>query len=168
MQTNENMTILERANTAFISEKSETNTAVTFLNDLISLNRDIIKVYETAVDRLEKENNIRLLNNYAQQHERFVTELSNLVVRFGGKPASSGSGSGLAKQAWVTLKAAVTDGDGSVLVEIVPDSEKVLMAYSATMAQDIPEEARELLRRHLTDARLAHKKLSAMSVAYSN
>jgi len=167
METREALNAQGRAGTVFI-ETNKMNTAVEILNGLISDNRDLINVYETAAARLENNANVKLLHNYAEQHERFVTELSNLVVRFSGKPDTSNSGGGLLKQAWVSLKAAVTEGDGPVLAEVSQAAEQILTTYSETMGANIPEEARQLIRNHISDARLAHKKLSAMSTAYSS
>jgi uncharacterized protein (TIGR02284 family) len=91
-----------------------------------------------------------------------------MVVRFSGQPNSSGNSSSLIKQAWVSLKAAVTEGDGPVLAEVAQDAENILIAYGEAMSKDIPEDARQLIRNHISDVRLAHKKLSALSVAYTS
>lgn len=167
MRRNEMVNGQGQPGTTYI-ELNRMNTAVDLINDLISSNRGLINVYETAADRLEATSNARLLRGYAEQHERFVTELSNLVVRFGGAPATSGTGSSLAKQVWVSLKSAITEGDGPVLAEVAQDAEQILVAYGEAMTKDIPDEARQLIRTHLTDVRLAHKKLSAMSTAYNS
>lgn len=147
--------------------QNKINVAVDLLNELIATNRGIIAVYHTAVERLDHEANVEIVQAYTEQHETFVTELSNMVVRYGGEPATAAGGGSLVKQAWVTLKAAVTEGDGPVLAEVTQDAEKVLEAYGEAMGQDLPDDARELIRKHMSQAHLTHEKLSALSAVYN-
>lgn len=138
------------------------------LNELIDINRGIINVYETAVDRLEDDTNKQLLQGYAAEHETFVSELSNVMAGLSGKPNTTGSGSSLLKQAWLTLKATVTKGDGPILAEAAQDAENVLEAYGEAMGHDLPDNARDVVRKHLSRARLNHEQLTALQSAFSN
>jgi uncharacterized protein (TIGR02284 family) len=156
-----------QANMNFV-ETSETNDMIDLLNELIATNRGIVDVYQTAVERLENETNVRLLQANAEQHETFVTELSNLVVSHGGVPVTNADGGSLVKRAWVTLKAAVTEGDGPILTTVAQDANNVLEAYGEAMGMDLPDTVRELIRNHMSEARLAYKKLSALSAAYNS
>lgn len=144
------------------------NAAIALLNDLIDINRGIINVYETAVARLENETNKDLLQGYAAEHETFVSELSNVVVSLSGQPTTSSSGGNLLKQAWITLKATVTAGDGPILAEVAQDAENVLEAYGEAMGQDLPDDARNVIRQHLSKARLNQEQLSALHAAFSS
>jgi uncharacterized protein (TIGR02284 family) len=150
-----------------IVEVSDMSVAIDLLNELIATNRGILAVYRTAVERLENEPNKELLQGYMKQHETFVTELSNLVTKYGGTPVTAADGSSLVKKAWVTLKSAVTEGDGPMLAEVAQDAEKVLEAYGEAMGEELPDDARDLIRKHLSQAHLAHEKLSALSAVYN-
>lgn len=156
-----------RTGTNFI-EKSELNAVVNLLNELIAANQGMVDVYETAVNRVENDTNASLLQSYADQHQTFVSELSNTIVRYSGQPEMDSTGSSLLKQAWVSLKAAVTEGDGPILTEVAKDAETILEAYGEAMRDELPEDARKMIRDHMSKARLASQKLSALSAAYNN
>lgn len=147
--------------------KNEWEKHVDRLNDLIGMNRGLINVYETAAKRLEKYANKQLLRSYAEQHKSYVSALSNIVARYGEEPEANGTGSSLVKQAWVTLKAAVTDGDGPILKEVAQDAETTLKAYGEAMGSNLIDETRKEIRKQMSELRLAQKKLSALSTASS-
>ncbi|MEJ2748407.1 MAG: PA2169 family four-helix-bundle protein [Anaerolineae bacterium] len=150
-----------------IVEVSEMSVAIDLLNKLIATNRGLITVYRTAVERLENESNKELLQGYVKQHEAFVTELSNLVTSYGGTPVTAADSSSLVKKAWVTLKSAVTEGDGPMLAEVAQDAEKILEAYGEAMGKDLPDDARDLIRQHMSQINVNHEKLSALSAVYN-
>lgn len=146
---------------------AEMKSVVDILNDLIAANRGIIDVYQTAAERLENETYVELLQGFAEQHETFIIELSNLVVRHSGDPVTSADGIGLVKWVWVTLKSTLSDGDGPILAEVAQDSGNILEAYGEAVTADLPDDARGLVRRHMSQVRLAHDKLLSLS-AVSN
>jgi uncharacterized protein (TIGR02284 family) len=150
-----------------IVEVSEMSVAIDLLNELIATNRGLIAVYQTAVERLENESNTELLQGYMKQHKTFVTELSNLVTSYSGVPTTAAEGSRLVKRAWVTLKATITEGDGPMLAEVTQDAENILEAYGEAMGEDLPDDARDLIRQHMSQIHVNHEKLSALSAAYS-
>jgi uncharacterized protein (TIGR02284 family) len=145
----------------------EMNSVVDILNDLIAANRGIIDVYQTAAERLEIETFVELLRGFAEQHETFVVELSHLVVRHSGDPVTNANGIGLVKWIWVTLISTLSDGDGLILAEVAQDSRSMLEAYGEAVAADLPDDARGLVRRHMSQVRIAHDKLLSLS-AVSN
>lgn len=146
----------------------DTNIVVDLLNDLIVTNRGIIQIYQTAMVRLENDVNAGLLQSYVDQHKTFLSDLINVVVHYGGDPAEDSTGSSLVKQAWVTLKAALTEGDGPILMVAANDAETVMEAYAEAMSADLPDDARDVIREHMSKTRLAYEKLSALSAAYNS
>lgn len=148
-------------------DRNRENDHADLLNDLIETNRGIINVYETASERMENVSNAKLLRDYAAQHKSFVSTLSNIVAGEGKDPETSGTGSSLVKQAWVTLKAAVTEGDGPILSEVAKDAETALEAYVEVMGVNLIDDTREIVRKQMSEVRIAHKKLSALSAAYN-
>ena len=149
-------------------EVDEVRMTIGLLNELIATNRGLMVVYRTAVDRLDGKTNKELLQGYVQQHETFVTELSNLVTSYGGTPVTAADGGSLVKKAWVSLKSAVTHGDGPMLAEVAQDAEKLLEAYGEAMGEDMPDDARDLIRKHMSQMHVNHEKLSSLSAAYNN
>jgi len=134
-----------------------------WLNDLITTNRGIVKVYKTAAERLENESSTNLLRDYVEQHESFIVELSNLVVKRGHEPATSTSGSNLVKQAWFTLKASITDGDGPILAEAAKDARNVLDAYEEKTGAGLSDDEQKVIEEQMNELRQNHEELSALS-----
>jgi uncharacterized protein (TIGR02284 family) len=149
-------------------DTNNTNVVINLLNDLITTNRGMIDVYQTAVEQLDNNVNATLLQNYVDKHKTFVLDLSNMVVRYGGDPATGSTSSTLVKQAWVTLKATLTEGDGPILVVVAKDAETVMEAYVEAMGMDLPDDVRDVIREHLSESRLNYEKLSALSKVYNN
>lgn len=156
-----------RPETAFIP-RSEENVTVERLNHLIEANNGVINVYETAADRLENKEYASMMHEFVEQHREFVRELANLVNSYSGDPEDDSPASSYVKKAWVTLKAAVTEGDGPVLNSAAEDAETILEEYGESMATDMPEDVRSIFREHMTKARLAHEKLSGLASALND
>jgi uncharacterized protein (TIGR02284 family) len=138
------------------------------LNSLIAENLGISKLFETASSHMDNEENAILLKGYATQHETFGAELGNLVISGGGQPVATPDNSNLLKRAWVTLKGALISGDGDILVEIAQNAENLLQAYGEAMPQNINDDTRSLIRKHMSATRLVYRKLLALGAAYQN
>lgn len=138
------------------------------LNDLISLNRGIVNVYQTASERVEEKNYAVMLQSYAKQHQNFVIDLINCVVSYSGNPTTTVDAGSIVKQTWISLKAVVTDGDGPILGEVARDTQTVLDAYGETMSAHLPESVRDILRRHISVVRINYEKLSALEAALTD
>ena len=147
---------------------SGANATTNLLNDLIETNLGIVNVYETAVERLDNESYSEFLQDAATQHRTFAVELSNLVAAYSGKPQTTASAGSTAKKAWVVLKAAFTDGDGPILSEVTQDAEKVLNAYGDALSEQLPDDVREVVDKHVQEARRIHEHLIPMSASFDN
>jgi len=156
-----------RAGTNFV-KTDETRVVIDRLNDLIAADRGVAEVYETAVSHLEDETNRTLLQDYAAQYRQYATELSEQIVERDGEPAEGPEGGSLVQRAWVSLKASVTAGEGPVIEEAAESAEHVLEEYMDAMEADLPDDVRDVVRRHLSAARLTHEKLAGLSAAYKN
>lgn len=146
----------------------EPDNLVTLLNDLILANRAMVNVYYTAIERIENNGNIELLQRFAAKHETWLRELNNLIVQYHGMPTTKTEPGNLLKRAWVSLKATLTDGDGPILTEIAHDSKTLLAAYAEVMGNpSLPEDIREVIRTQMSEVRIICKKLSALSAAFA-
>lgn len=141
---------------------------IELLNELIAENLGISKLFEAASNHMDNEENATLLKGYATQHETFFTELGNLVISRGGQPVTTPDNSNLFKRAWVTLKAALISGDGDILVEMAHNAENLLQEYGEAMSQNINDDARSLIRKHMSATRLACQKIEALGAVYQN
>jgi len=167
MKNHEMVNAQGRAGTNFV-KTDEMKAVIDRLNDLIAADYGVAEVYETAVTRLEDPTNRTLLQDYAKQYKGFAAELANLVVRHDGDPATAADGSSLVQRAWVTLKATVTEGEGPVMTEAADSANHVLEEYMEAMDTDLPDDVRDVVRHHLSAARLTHEKLSGLSAAYNS
>ncbi len=163
-----NMTDASNHAGAKMANVAQPDDLVELLNDLFVTNRGMVKVYETAVERIENKASVELLQQYAAKHEKMLTELSNLIVKYGGVPATGFDTGNLLKRVWITLKAAATDGDGPILVEVAQDSKTVLAAYGDLLGHpSLPVDVRDLIREQMSEVRIIYKKLSALSAAFA-
>ena len=139
-----------------------------WLNELIATNIGMISLFESIAEKIEHEDNARLLRDYAEQHQTFVTELSNLVASFGGDPVITSDSSNLIKRAWVSLKASLMLQESDMLVEMAQEVENLLTEYGEMMPKKISDGSRALIRKHMSDIRLTQQKLAALGTAYNN
>lgn len=147
-------------------KQSEMNQVIELLNELIASNRSIVQIYETAVPRLETEANNELLQRYAAQHHTYVAELSNLVVSFGGTPETHTNA--ILKRVWLSLKAALSDGDGPILSEVAQAAENILSQYGRAMNESMPDTARDRIRHQMSEIRITVDKLTALDTVYNS
>jgi uncharacterized protein (TIGR02284 family) len=139
-----------------------------WLNELIAANLGMTNLFETAAEQIEHEDYAQLLRDYAEQHQAFVTELSNLVSSFGGKPVTSSDSSNLIKQAWVAIKASLKLEESDILNEMAQGTENLLTKYGKMMPKKISDGSRDLIRKHMSYIRLTYQKLAALSASYNN
>jgi uncharacterized protein (TIGR02284 family) len=57
------------------------------LNDLIKLDFDAVQAYNQAIEEIDVPTIRNELTSFRTDHERHVTELTNIVRRYGGEPA---------------------------------------------------------------------------------
>jgi uncharacterized protein (TIGR02284 family) len=135
------------------------------LNQLIQLNLDAQVGYETAATHVANEDYRHLMREYAGRREQFAGELSRLVRNEGEEARESGSLEGLVRQAWINLKAALTNGDGAILEECRNADGIALRAYQDAIGEITVEPLLVILRRQFTDVRNAYERMKALSAA---
>lgn len=138
------------------------------LNHLIEVNCDAIEGYQTAASAVQNNEYAQMLREYSQQRDRFVVELSNLVVRHGGTPQTSGRLAGLLQRAWLNIKSSLTQGDGPILAECSKSEESLLKVYQEALSRNLPDNVREVLQQHESELRLVCERLRTITVALNN
>ena len=167
METRDMVTVRGQTNME-VAERSEMNNAIELLNDLIATNRGLVEIYETAVPHLHTEANNDLLQRYAAQHHAYISELSNLVVSYGGTPNTSTNGNAVFKKIWISLKAALIAGEGHIIKEAAQAAENMLEHYGEAMNEAMPDAARNMVRRQMSETRVTYDKLSALDTVYNS
>lgn len=116
------------------------------LNHLIQLNMDAQAGYATAAEHVAHEEYRRLLREYAIQRAQFADELSQLVRGQNKETEDSASLGGLLHQAWIDLKAALTNGDGAILAECQSVDGIVIRGYQDAIGEILAEPLLVILR----------------------
>ena len=145
--------------------ENQNDQIVKTLNDLIEVNYDRSKGYQTAADEMEDNEYKSKFNQYSTQSSGYKNELEGLVRQYGGEPAKSSSASGNVYRAWMETKAALTGKDKKAILsscEFGEDAAKKTyneaksksLAYPPNVQSIIARQHEEILRAHDTIKRL--------------
>jgi len=134
---------------------------IEILNDLIRINNDRVVGYTKAIEELKDgDKDIRnVFQSFILSSKRNITELTDLVLKYGGEPAHDSTAAGKIYHAWMDVKATFTGHDlqailnaceygedaaqRSYKIAIEDDSET-----SADVAQLIREQKASLKKEH--------------------
>ena len=108
------------------------------LNDLIQINYDRVAGYERAVAEVKESKNpitTTVLDQYRQDSQRNITELSACVREMGGTPADSSTMSGKLHRLWMDVKSTFSVHDKeSALESCIFGDSAAIKAYEAALA----------------------------------
>lgn len=96
-----------------------------------------------------------------------MIELNNLVAAYGGRSVTSTNGTSFLKWGWINLKSAVNESDGSIMAVTAQEAQKVRDAYGEIVEQNLPDEVRNLVRRHLDELRMTAETLLSLSSVHN-
>jgi uncharacterized protein (TIGR02284 family) len=134
-------------------EKSKLNAdTIGTLNDLIKINHDRIKGYEKAIKNTDSTDAdlITLYSRMIDESYQYNRELSEVVTRLGGEPASDTTIPGKIYHAWMDVKATFSGNDTkSILSACEYGEDAAQKAYSDALdiSTALTTEANELLIR---------------------
>ena len=121
------------------------------LNDLLQLDHDALQSYELAIHEVSHPAYRETLRRYRGDHERHVTELTELIRRHGGLPIELPHPTGVAKLA----KQAVggVGDDRRVLLAFRANERQARDKYAraAEKAHEWPADVQEVVRRAAAD-----------------
>ena len=137
------------------------------LNELIAINHDGIHGYETAAESAESERNRIMFQAHAGQRREFANRLIKLVLQQNGEPVSDGHFVGELHQAWLGLRAAVTQGDHAILAECARGDQYAISKYEEMLTLPWPEGILPILKDQLGKLRVAQTKMEELSVLTS-
>ncbi|MEO8569531.1 MAG: PA2169 family four-helix-bundle protein [Ginsengibacter sp.] len=131
------------------------------LNDLIRINNDRIKGYETAAEDI-KSYDVDLqpvFNKMADDSRRYVADLTQEVSRLGGEAATGTTGGGKIHRTWMDVKATFSGKDRQSMLESCEFGEDASQkAYREALASDaeISAETRKLITDQQSSLKQSH------------
>lgn len=86
---------------------------IEILNDLIRINNDRVVGYTKAIEELKDEDKDihNVFQSFILSSKRNITELTDLVLKYGGEPAHDSTAAGKIYHAWMDVKATFTGHD---------------------------------------------------------
>lgn len=143
----------------------ETTKQIEVLNDIIQINNDRIKGYNTAIKNLEESIDLnQLFANMAEQSQHFNHDLREEVKRLGGNPETSTTAAGSIYRTWMDVKATFGGTDrASILSSCEFGEDAAKKAYKmAVDNEDLNSSQRDVLRKQQAIQLEAHDKIKAL------
>lgn len=119
------------------------------LNDLIALDRDAVGAYEAAIERIKTESIRARLRAFQADHERHIRDLSDVVVRFGGKARERPDLKGFAIKGFTAVTSMM--GDQAALQAMRGNEVLTNRTYKAALEAPWPDDVRGLIERNFND-----------------
>lgn len=134
-----------------MSKVLNVDTVIDKLSDVIELDYDAIAAYKAAIDRLDNTAYKTKLREFLADHERHVSDLSEIVREEGGTPPDSGD----YKQALTKGQVVIADlaGDRAILKAMKLNEDQTNSLYEKMVNQDFPDHIQTLLKKGLSDER---------------
>jgi rubrerythrin len=125
----------------------------TLSENLILLERDAIAAYDATIERLSDRTHRERISEFRADHERHLSELSQMAPRYGANVPAEGD----AKQYLTTGKiqiAGLASGDSPLLKAMSSNETDTISAYeNASKNSVVPAEDRPVFERALSDER---------------
>lgn len=122
------------------------------LNKLIELDFDAIEAYEAAIERMSDVSDAEQLRLFMGDHEEHTRNLSDLVIGFGGTPASKADFKRVLTKGKVVI--AGLAGETAVLKAMKSNEDDTNQAYERALSQDAaPSYVMDVLQKNLSDER---------------
>lgn len=132
------------------------------LNKLIELEFDAIGAYEAAIKRLESRELSATLDTFLSDHRRHLTELTEAVVRLGGRPKTHGDAKRVLTKGKVVLGDII--GDRGIIKAMDSNEKETNAKYEAALKlRGLPPNVVSMLERALEDER-THKRWTEAQV----
>lgn len=143
----------------------QTKEAIGLLNDLLKINNDRVQGYEKAANEIKDLSEAEFKTIYfqmAEESRRYITTLTEAVVRLGGEPATATSAAGDIYRVWMDVKAAFSGDDLLATLQSCEYGEdNALKAYRTVLGKNVmwPNGTREILESQYTSLRASHDKI---------
>lgn len=121
------------------------------LTDVVELDYDAVAAYKEAIDRLDNASSKAKLQEFQKDHERHISDLSEVIRKEGGTPPDSGDFKKVLTKGKVQL--ADLAGDDAILKAMKTNEDQTNSKYESMVEEDFPDHIHTLLKRGLEDER---------------
>lgn len=132
-----------------MSKVLNVDTVIDKLGDVIKLDYDAIAAYKAAIDRLDSMAYKTKLREFLADHERHVSDLSEIVREEGGTPPDSGDYKQILTKGQVII--ADLAGDRAILKAMKLNEDQTNSLYEKMVDQNFPDHIHTLLKKGLSD-----------------
>ena len=124
---------------------------ISSLNHLVAIANDGKYGFENAAKDVEDVTLKQLFLQYSAERNTYVTDLKNLIEQLGGKPDDGGGPLGALHRTWMDIKSTFTAADREAILNACITGEQAAeKAYTETLKEEIPQEAKSLLVQQLS------------------
>ena len=141
----------------------EKNEVISTLNDLIQTCKDGVEGFRTCAEDISDPELKSYFSDRAERCNRSAEDLQDLVIAYGGDPATSSHMSGTLHRRWVDVRSAITGkSDRDVLDECERGEDIAKEHYEAALKKDLPEEVRQIVEEQYRGVKLNHDQVKGM------
>jgi uncharacterized protein (TIGR02284 family) len=141
----------------------EKNDVISTLNDLIQTCKDGVEGFRTCAEDIKNLELKSYFNDRAERCTRAAEELQDLVIGYGGDPATSSHVSGTLHRRWVDVRAAITGkSDEDVLDECERGEDVAKHHYEAALKKELPEDVRLIVADQYQGVQMNHDQVKGM------
>jgi uncharacterized protein (TIGR02284 family) len=119
------------------------------LNDLLALDLDAVEAYESAITRIDAVFLREKLREFQQDHQRHIRDLTECVMRFGGKPRHRPDVKGFFIKGFTAVTSMT--GDEGALNAMKGNEQLTTRTYKRALADSWPADVRELIEKNYAD-----------------
>lgn len=136
---------------------------VDILNDLLENSRDGEYGFRTCAEEVESAEMKRVFSDRAAGCAQAASELSQLILAYGGKPAEGGTATGAMHRGWVHVKGAVgANSELSMLEECERGEDAAVARYRKALKQNLPADVRSVVERQAEGAQRNHDQIKML------
>ena len=139
------------------------DTTIDKLQDLIRINIDSSKGFETAAKNIENRQISNYFSDCSARRAGFATELQGHVAWSGDEPEDSGSLRGTLHRWWLDIRGTVQDGDEhGVLAEAERGEDAIKERYEDVLKETAGSPLNALLQQHYVSVKADHDAIRDM------
>jgi uncharacterized protein (TIGR02284 family) len=133
---------------------------VDVLNDLLENTRDGEYGFRTCAEEVEAGRLKEVFASRAAQCQAAASQLVELVITYGGKPADGGTATGAMHRGWVHVKGALgANSELSILEECERGEDAAVARYRKALKQPLPVGVRQILQVQAQGAQRNHDQI---------
>jgi uncharacterized protein (TIGR02284 family) len=134
------------------------------LDDILEINTDSVKGYETAAENIKRGDLQTLFLRLSQQRKAFIEEIKNEALRLGMELDNSGSVKGFFHRTWLATKATFSPETNEKVIEESIFGEKAAVEVYDKVVNDpnVPEFLRESLKEQQKLIKVAIQQLNGL------